>query len=237
MTISNLDPRSSWHNLLLHPSYFHGRCKTANFVEWILPLGQSSRTFISCVISCPLHLVEMELWKSVPSRFWTFTHHFRGWQFTSARSRFFAPLRIIFVIKWNERGKKSCEYMSMWISNAFLILKVKQTWNHLEIILTYHQITFVWPLRSDIRTLLEVATTSGNPEAWMAMRSDILEVVVTIFYSFFGWWQRSLLRNMVTSHTKQKKNEWLDFIVKSKRVWILIGMIGRKPGFILISNP
>lgn len=233
MTISNLDPRSSWHNLLLDPSYFHGRCNAASFVEWILPLGQSSRTFISCVISCPLHLVEMELWKSVPSRFWTFTHHFRGWQFTSALSRFFAPLRIIFV-KWNERGKKSCEDMNFQCFPHF-----EGETKH-EIILTY-QPNHLWPLRSDIRTLLEVATTSGNPEAWRngacgQISWKLLSLLAALNGdSFFGWWQRSLLKNRVTSHTKHKKNKWLDFIVKSKCVWILIGMIGRKPGFILIS--
>lgn len=109
-----------------------------------------------------------------------------------------------------------------------------------EIILTY-QPNHLWPLRSDIRTLLEVATTSGNPEAWRngacgQISWKLLSLLASLNGdSFFGWWQRSLLKNRVTSHTKHKKNEWLDFIVKSKCVWILIGMIGRKPGFILIS--
>ena len=118
--------------------------------------GQSSRTFISYVISCPI------LWK------WNFGNlSFRNlklypslfeekWQFTCAPQGIAASW-IIFVIKWNER------VLWVWISNAFPILKVKHIW------LTY---PYQMPkLRSDIRTLLEVATTSGNPEAWsMAMQ-------------------------------------------------------------------
>ena len=142
MTISNFDPRSSWHNLLLHPSYFHGRCNAANFVEWILPLGQSSRTFISCVISCPLHLVEMELWKSVPSRFWTFTHHFWGWQFTSALSRNRSFANHFCEMKWKRKKK-------LWVYE-FPTLSSFWRWNKHEIIMT-HQITFgLWGRISEL---------------------------------------------------------------------------------------
>lgn len=179
MTISNLDPRSSWHNLLLDPSYFRGRCNTANFVEWILPLGQSSRTFISCVISCPLHLVGMELWKSVPSRFWTFTHHFRGWQFKESL------LCESFLWSNEMKEEKNAVSMNLWVYEFPMLSSFwrwNKTWNHLD------SPNHLWPLRSDIRTLLEVATTSGNPEAWRNGQAVRYPGSCCHYFSIEKWW-------------------------------------------------
>lgn len=148
-----------------------------------------------------------------------------------------APLRIIFVIKWNERGKKCCEYefMSIWISNAFLILKVKQ--NMKSFWLTKSPLAFEvgYPNfvggRNHFGKSRGLKKWPGGQISWKLLSLFFYRKMVIPFLDddkgayLKIWW---------LPH-QTKKNRWLDFIVKSKCVWILIGMIRRKPGFILIS--
>ena len=135
------------------------------------------------------------------------TNHFRGWQFTSAlsRNRSFAN-HFCDQMKWKRKRK-----LWVWVYEfpmLFSFWRWNKTWNHLDIS-TKSPLAFEVGYPNFVGGRNHFGKSRGLKEWQLAVRYP--GSCCHYFSlkkngdSFFGWWQGSLLKNMVTSTPNKKK--------------------------------